>query len=187
MDTPTPDETEGTANSIIIENQPAPNWARFLAALADMFTAFLLTAVFISLILVNLSDEIREFFNWLTMMVQQPDLDPVKLVELISSDPEKKLPWGIIQFSIFGIFFLYFFISELWFRGSSLGKLMFRLTVVARHTHEQPSLGSSFLRCWLKTLFLLIAPILYLTLLPVFFTKERRCLHDMLSKTQVIG
>ena len=87
----------------------------------------------------------------------------------------------------FLMFWAYFFLSEYFMNGSSLGKCVFRLRTIDITTLETPSTLLCFLRAGTKTLSLLVLfPFLLVNYLIFFFTKNNRAVHDLLNSTIVI-
>lgn len=87
------------------------------------------------------------------------------------------------------LFFLwmYFAISEMITKGSSLGKKVFSMRVVNANTLEPPTFFDSILRSGLKTLSLLSwIPIFIVNCFLIFVTKKRQSGHDLLTRTVVI-
>lgn len=85
------------------------------------------------------------------------------------------------------IFWAYFTMSEILLKGSSLGKLIFKIRVVNAVTLEPPSIFDSILRSGLKTFSLLAwFPIFTLNFFLMFFTKKAQAGHDFLTRTIVI-
>lgn len=89
----------------------------------------------------------------------------------------QKVFFSICCFSlIYEIFFVYFY-------GSSLGKMLFKLRVVSLKTLDTPIFKDALRRSWLKTFEESIGWILFIF---VFDNKFFRSLHDRFSKTIVI-
>ena len=87
---------------------------------------------------------------------------------------------------LFSVFFFYFFINERAFGGGSLGKMIFRIIAVRKNSDKSLPIRVSVLRSWLKTVFLLVAPLLWVTFFWAIFNKEKRTVHDLLTGTWVI-
>lgn len=94
------------------------------------------------------------------------------------------------------LFWAYFTMSEILLKGSSLGKLIFRIRVVNASTLAPPSMFDSILRSGLKTFSLLVwvpipilnlvFPIFTLNYFLFFFTSKAQAGHDLLTRTIVI-
>lgn len=107
--------------------------------------------------------------------------------------PFEELPrevWNMLllaQNCVVLLFWLYFAVSDTFFRGQTLGKKTFRLSVVHMQSLGPPDLPSAFLRSILKTICLFtLFPIALVNFFLVFFLKFRRAGHDVISKTIVI-
>ncbi|PWU05503.1 MAG: hypothetical protein C5B43_03275 [Verrucomicrobia bacterium] len=91
------------------------------------------------------------------------------------------------QTIIIFLFWAYFSLSEILLKGSSLGKLVFKIRVVNANTLRTPSFFESILRSGLKTFSLLAwFPVFTLNFFIMFFTKHAQAGHDLLTRTIVI-
>ncbi|MEO0795787.1 MAG: RDD family protein [Verrucomicrobiota bacterium] len=82
---------------------------------------------------------------------------------------------------------LYFFVSELILKGSSLGKSVFGMRVMSLRTGMPPSAFEISLRGTVKA-FCFLQPILILVNTAILlFNKDRRSGHDLVSRTIVVS
>jgi uncharacterized RDD family membrane protein YckC len=110
-------------------------------------------------------------------LAQLPDDQRVALLKLI----------GAFQWVIMSVIFLYFFFSEISAGGSSLGKRIFRLRIVSIQTLGPLSVSLACLRTFISTLCLtLFFPFLFINFFVGLFRRDRRCLHDLMTKSWVI-
>lgn len=84
------------------------------------------------------------------------------------------------------IFWFYFALSEIVFKGRTLGKQACRLRSVSTVTLGTPPLLAGILRGSLKTIVLFYPIGLIATLIARLFNKRRQLGHDLLSRTAVI-
>jgi len=82
-----------------------------------------------------------------------------------------QIGWG----GVIAGFFCYFWMKA----GQTIGMRAWRLQVININTGQHPSLPYSMIRC-------LCAPMGLLLFFSAYTRKDRRCLHDCLSKTQLI-
>jgi hypothetical protein len=92
-----------------------------------------------------------------------------------------------LGFYLFLSFWAYFALSEIITKGGSLGKKIFRLTVVKINGLEPPSILDSIFRSSLKAFAIFsFLPICALNFLLAFFTKYRQAGHDFIARTVVV-
>lgn len=110
-----------------------------------------------------------------------------------AAPPFEELPrevWNMLlvaQNCVVFLFWLYFAVSETFFKGQTLGKKTFRLSVVHMLSLGPPDLPTAFIRSILKTICLFtLFPIALISFFLVFFIKFKRAGHDLVSKTIVI-
>ena len=86
------------------------------------------------------------------------------------------------------VFFTYFFFFELFMRGTTLGKKMFRIQTISMETSSPPGFMQAFLRAAMKTIMLLGSiPFTWLSFILAFFTSQKRTGHDILTRTLVVS
>lgn len=91
----------------------------------------------------------------------------------------------------------YFILSEVFTRGASPGKRLFKLRVIRTdpgQTHTPLALGATVMRSVIKAVSLALAltmqPVMLLLLFNYFFaflTRDRRAVHDYLARTKVVS
>ncbi|MCC5789277.1 MAG: RDD family protein [Opitutales bacterium] len=170
--------------------EPAPLLPRFSAFCADMCVIIFLFITVLYVVLPRMypteSQALQEYqeevaqHNEEAQRANQRGEDPPPPPE----PNEDVLRYGnILHMSLLGIIFLYFFLGEKLSRGSSPGKMLFRLKVVLQAAPHRPLPGIvSALRALTKTAFFIVPPLLVLFAF-VFFQPQRRGLHDLLART----
>ncbi|MDR1457175.1 MAG: RDD family protein [Puniceicoccales bacterium] len=94
---------------------------------------------------------------------------------------------GSFQWVIMASIFLYFFLSETLTRGSSLGKLIFRMRIVNAQSAEPIGIFRLCTRTAVSTTCLtLFFPFLFINFLIGLLRRDRRCLHDLMAHSWVI-
>lgn len=190
---PTGDSAEGEP---VIEGEidPDPEDEPRDASRGFRFIAFFLDAILASAVALFLvfyvlwpnsypgaAEELREFMD----RAQNEELSPTELVEQMSDNLRTAIYVGQVVFA--GLIWIYFSLSLIFGKGTSLGKAVFRLRVIG----EDGSPPGGFKACFregLKTAcFLAPTPILFvLAYLPVYFTTHSRSFPDMIARTRVI-
>jgi uncharacterized RDD family membrane protein YckC len=177
-----------TGQTIRLRVNPSPPWVRLLAGSADAIVAGLLAFAIIRVVLIP-------YFYPETQIIIEEYVDNssnnfsenTALARTLMENESLKNMVVASQTILYSVFFLYFLLSEWLLKGSSLGKMIFRITVVRRIPGQALPFTTIFMRAWLKTVFLLlIAPILWVSFFWVFFQKEKRTLHDLITGTWVI-
>lgn len=133
---------------------------------------------------------LTQFDEWMQQLIamneagQKPELNnmPEPGEEMIAM-------FQFIQQFLMAGFWAYFFISEIFMKGASLGKKVFNLRIININTARPVGLLDSSLRAIIKSLFFFIAllfpPILLNYFMPLF-NSNRRAGHDYICKTLVI-
>jgi uncharacterized RDD family membrane protein YckC len=176
------------AQGIHIQISPAPIWVRFLAAAADCVVAGLLAFAFILIVL------IPYFYPETQVLIyeyaEQTGGSIVTDTELAKELMENESLRNMVvasQLTLYSVFFMYYLLSDSLMRGSSLGKKIFRISTVRILPGEPLTISTIFLRCWLKTVFLLLlAPLLWLAFFWALVRADRRAVHDLITGTWVI-
>lgn len=180
MDNPTEEILE-------IEKEPtvllANRFSRTIAFLLDI----ILVGTF-SLMLLTIFIIPKKFpgtMQELWVLSSQPKEKQKELAEKMSTQLKEMIQAS--QTIIIFIFWAYFALSEILLKGSSLGKLIFKIRVVNATTLQPPGLFDSILRSGLKTFSLLAwFPVFTINFFLMFFTKKAQAGHDLLSRTIVI-
>lgn len=93
---------------------------------------------------------------------------------------------GTTQWIMISVIFLYFFFSEHFSHGQSLGKRIFRLCVIPKGNKRQLTSFDYLLRSLISTLCLTtFFPVLLLDFVWAMFRKDRRTWHDLTTNTMV--
>lgn len=115
---------------------------------------------------------------------QQEETEKIKIDKM---SPQLKEMIQASQTIIIFLFWGYFTFSEILLKGSSLGKLIFKIRVVNALTLQPPSFFDSILRSGIKTFSLLAwFPVFTINFFIMFFTKNAQAGHDLLTRTLVI-
>ena len=182
-----PPELPSSARTLSIQIKPSPPWVRLLAGGADVVVSGLLAFAIIMVILIP-----KYYPETESIIVEYAEkssgnfLADKDLAKPLMENEELRNMLIASQTILFSVFFLYFLISEWKLKGSSLGKMIFRLRV-ARYQQDQPILFRTvFIRAWLKTIFLLLSPWLWITFMLIFLQKDKRMVHDLITGTWVI-
>lgn len=176
------------ATTIRFQVTPSPAWVRLLAGFADTVVAGLLAFAIIMVILIpNFYPETEAIIYQYSENSSGNFRDDTALAKTLMENEALRSMLIASQTILYTVFFLFFLLSEWIFKGSSLGKMIFRITAVRRTINEPLQISTIFMRAWLKTVFLLLfAPILWISFFWVFFQKEKRTLHDLITGTWVI-
>ena len=168
---------------------PAPLWKRILAGIVDSLVAGTIAfALVIKVVVPVFFPETLEVIYEYQEQAQGSILFDTSIAHKMA---ENDLLWNMLlvsQIVMHGVFFTYFLAIEWGLRGSSLGKAMFRIAVAQPFSTEAPNLSNLVIRTGLKTIFILFAaPVFWITFLYAFIQKDRRAIHDLFSRTWVIG
>jgi uncharacterized RDD family membrane protein YckC len=124
-------------------------------------------------------DEWQDFLQLIRSSALITSLFPDKMIHMfwVSQKISFLLTWA------------YFGISEWLWSGRTLGKAILAMRSISgpeSHFITTPRSWQHILRSWMKSI-ALSSPFLFFDLLPLCFPNaHRRCLHDLLSRTQVI-
>ena len=177
--------------SALPEVEPAPLLPRFSAFAADLCLVIFLAITLVQVVLPRLYPEEAQAFREHLQEVQeyqQATRDDEAATDSAPEPGDLVLDYfKVMQITALSTIFLFFFFSEWLSRGSSPGKLLFRLNVVLREAPDRapPPLVSA-LRSLVKTSCFLLFPLLIVLFASVFFQSHRRALHDLLARTIVI-
>ena len=189
----TPEDQKASSEPPKLPGPLAPLLPRFSAFCADMVVVIFLSVTFVSVFLPRFYPEESQAFAEYTEQLSEYRVQASEARESGEEPPPIPEPtpefekYRNIQFMVFlTILFLFFFLGEKLSRGSSPGKMLFRLRVVLKDAPEQPLPGIvSALRALVKTSLFIFAPLVVLFAL-VFFQSQRRGLHDLLARTVLI-
>lgn len=167
---------------------PSPPWIRLLAGFADAIVAGLLAfAIIIVILIPNYYPETQAIIYQYAENSSGNFQEDTALAKTLMENESLRSMLVASQTILYTVFFLFFLLSEWIFKGSSLGKMIFRITAVRRTIDQPLQFSTIFMRAWLKTVFLLLfAPILWISFFWVFFHKDKRTLHDLITGTWVI-
>ncbi|MCH8473862.1 MAG: RDD family protein [Opitutales bacterium] len=188
-----PEEPEDVANAPKAVLEPAPLLPRFSAFCADMcviiFLFITVLYVFLPRIYPAESQALQEYQEEVTQHHEEAQRAHERGEEPPPApEPSESVARyaNILHMSLLLTIFLYFFLSEKLSRGSSPGKMLFRLKVVLREAPQRPLPGIvSALRALVKTSFFILPPLLVLFAF-VFFQPQRRGLHDLFARTILV-
>ncbi|MDR1435592.1 MAG: RDD family protein [Puniceicoccales bacterium] len=91
------------------------------------------------------------------------------------------------QFVMIATLTAYFWLSEVFIDGGSIGKCMFRLRVADFSSGNRPDLLRLFMRSAMSSICLTVcSPLLLPNFLCALFRRDRRCFHDLLAGTAVV-
>ena len=172
---------------IRIVTNPAPVWVRFLAGAADAIVAGLFSLVIIIFILIPVFyPETQTILYEYTEQASESLSENTELARKLLENSAVRNMVFASQLINYSLFFFYYLLNEWFLRGSSFGKKIFGVSTVKRNPEESLLINTMFLRAWLKTLFLLFHPILWITFIWAVFQKEKRTVHDLITGTWVI-
>ena len=123
---------------------------------------------------------------------QAANTSNLKKVESDMRENEELLKFiSLLTGSSFLIMLLYFTVAEALLGGATLGKKIFNLRTAYRDSPRIPPLGQLFIRALIKTFTfccfgMSLMFIFFGNFLIAFFRKDRRTLHDLLTKTSVV-
>jgi uncharacterized RDD family membrane protein YckC len=114
-----------------------------------------------------------------------------EIVKLADENPKLSEFMLLMSTTSFILMILYFTLCEAFLGGSTLGKKVFNLRTAYRDSPRIPPLGQLFIRATIKTFAFLCFGhkylfILFGTFLIAFFRRDRRTLHDLLTRTSVV-
>lgn len=177
---------------------PPPWFRRIVAYGMD----FLLLVVLIQLLGIFLSKlygpevekEVQEYFLAASHVSPEEQFDSEKRANFFKERKVSNDTYALVRLIIVcavALPFLYFFLGECFFRGTSLGKATFGLKAVSMRESAPPTFLAALMRSILKGLATLA---LFPPLLPIglvyfvvpFFNRDRRALHDLLSRTLTV-
>lgn len=164
-------------------------WQRILGFLLDLLLITMITIFICSKFL--LPDQFPEELKMLTQYIEsvkQADAAGTSrpAVLEVSAGVENMMRY-IINITIV-MYWAYFTLNGMFLRGASLGKRVFKLTVVDSQTYMPASFFQNLSRSGLKSASLLYAfPIaFFINYLVTFFNANRMAGHDYLCRTRVV-
>jgi|TARA_Y100000385_G_C12875619_1_gene543524 uncharacterized RDD family membrane protein YckC len=170
-----------------ISRKPAPAWVRLLAGAADAIVAGLFSlAIIIFFLIPVFYPETQTILYEYTERATESLYENSELARQLLENSAVQSMVVASQVINFSLFFFYYLLNEWILRGSSFGKKIFGIKTVKRNPDEALSPNTMLLRAWIKTLFLLFHPILWITFIWAVFQKERRSVHDLITGTWVI-
>jgi len=186
MDQP-PELPSSAEIEIGISMKPAPAWVRLLAGAADAIVAGLFSlAIIIFFLIPVFYPETQTILYEYTEQATESLTGNTELARQLLENTAVRNMVFASQIINYSLFFFYYLLNEWILRGSSFGKKIFGIKTVRRNPEEALSPNTMFLRAWLKTLFLLFHPILWITFIWAVFQKDRRSVHDLITGTWVI-
>jgi uncharacterized RDD family membrane protein YckC len=172
---------------------PAPLNLRLGAAICDLLLIGLVVFFFFSRIYLpsNFPEAGEVFREWQEALMEEQEREvlPEESVARMENLPPELTEVIVAAFKVLFLgFWLYFSLSEYFFRGITLGKRMFSLRTLSRVGGGPALFFACLLRGGVKTALLLAyAPFLWLLFLTVFFNRFRLAPHDYVVKTQVVA
>ena len=172
-----------------------PAWSRRLVAFG---MDFLLVSVLLDLVILFLPKLYeKEVESEFTIFIQSlRGLDPSKQFDLaqinefvhsFNFSQQALALLVLVMVIIVALPIAYFFVGDFFFKGKSLGKATFGLQVVTLEKGLPPNFLTSLCRSTCKGLAsLILIPIGLLYFLFAFFNRDRRCLHDLLTRTVTV-
>ncbi len=178
------------------EPTPANLFFRGLALLLDtLLIGFAVAFILRSFILPNeFPDGMREFGVWLEKVAAEAERAQANGVmpERIHAPSSVAAMIDYSHWLAIVLFWLYFFASETFMRGASLGKRIFRIQVIQVNALRPPPFLDSALRSMFKAvsvLSFLFLPSLAISVINFsipFFNSRRLAGHDFLCRTRVV-
>lgn len=165
--------------------EPAPMLQRTLAFAMDL-SLLTVIAVFLLEVILLPSEFPHELQETRKLMHDLSFYDQIQAVDELSPSARNM---AVFSFNTYLFcFWVYFFLSELFMKGTSLGKKTFGLAIVSVKTGEKPGVFDSSFRALSKALGLMALPpfLLLFNYFAPFFNKSRRAGHDFICKTMVV-
>ena len=161
---------------------------RLQAFLFDWVFIGMLAAILVRLIVPHFfPSAIVESNNWLDDFAEWIAQDGLtKSIPMPQWSEDFAITMAFSQLLVFGIFWLYFTVSDTFFSGYTFGKSICRLRTVSTVTMKKPAFMSSVARGGLKALAMFSPLILLVTIAALKFNKRRQMAHDLLCRTAVV-
>ncbi|MDR2512903.1 MAG: RDD family protein [Puniceicoccales bacterium] len=202
---PTASPSEGAINGNPLHpHTHAPLHWRALAFLCDWVAASLLVLLAIRLLVYNgYNHEFQETKAWLStlwrdyllLLQVSPTEQAARTADILQQstaipEPTQRLMQVITTVQI-SIFWAYFFTTEFFTQGASLGKRIFNLRTCRMANFTPPGFFDSFIRATWKAFFFGSPYLVFLFIGIVdshvpLFNRGRRSLHDIFSRTAVL-
>ena len=168
------------------EYPPASMLTRTIAFFLDIFLVFLLSLAMVAAIYPEGMETFQAFSE------QAANTSNLKGIESeIKENEELRKFASLITSTSFLIMLLYFSVAEALLSGATLGKKIFNLRTAYRDSPRIPPLGQLFIRAFIKTFTFFCFGVNFLFIffgnfLIAYFRRDRRTLHDLLTKTSVV-
>jgi len=165
--------------------EPAPLKQRIFAFAMDV--SLLMVCAFFLLDTLLLPSEFPYELQEMRQLIQGLSLhEQMEIKDSLSPEVLKMTYFSLNVFTL--VFWAYFFFSELFMQGTSLGKKAFSLEILNTRTGTRPSVFEMSLRAITKALaFAFYFPLLFgINYLPALFNKSRRTGHDFICRTIVV-
>jgi len=176
-----------------------PVWKRTLAFAMDMILLIVLLQSLIQILPNAYPDHVKKEFNQLiidaSLLSQDEQSDLHRTTDFLENAQLSEQTYEMLMAMIFFACLLpttYFFISELFFRGQTLGKATLRLRIASVRSDLPLSPLRLFARAVLKGMsaLSLMSPFFIPGLINFvfcFFNRKKRCLHDLAGSSITIA
>jgi len=181
------------------ETEPVPTWKRILAFTMDMILLIVLLQFLVHFLPHAYSEHTKQEFNQLiidaSLLSQEEQSDFQRTSEFLENAQLSEETLEMLMAMIFFACLLpttYFFISELFFRGQTLGKATLRLRTASVRSDLPLTPLRLFARAVLKGIssLSLMSPFFIpglINFLFCFFNRKKRCLHDLAGSSVTIS
>jgi len=181
------------------ETEPVPTWKRILAFTMDMILLIVLLQFLVHFLPLAYSERTKQEFNQLiidaSLLSQEEQSDFQRTSEFLENAQLSEETLEMLMAMIFFACLLpttYFFISELFFRGQTLGKATLRLRTASVRSDLPLTPLRLFARAVLKGIssLSLMSPFFIpglINFLFCFFNRKKRCLHDLAGSSVTIS
>jgi len=179
--------------------ETAPTWKRALAFAMDMILLIVLLQSLVQVLPNAYSDQAKQEFNQLiieaSLLSREEQSNFQRTTEFLENSKLSEETYDMMMAMLFFACFLpstYFFISELFFRGQTMGKATLRL----RTASARPDLPLTPLRLFARAVLKgisalsLMSPFFIpglINFLFCFFNRKKRCLHDLAGSSITIS
>lgn len=181
------------------ELELVPIWKRILAFAMDMILLIVLLQSLIKILPNAFSDQSRREFNQLiidaSLLSREEQSDLKQTTEFLENAQLSEETYEMLMAMIFFACLLpttYFFVSELFFRGQTLGKATLRLRTESARSDLPLTPLRLFARAVLKGMsaLTLMTPFFIPGLINFvfcFFNRRKRCLHDLAGSSLTVS
>ncbi len=164
-------------------------WQRAIAFILDMFLAMAIIVFILTKFLIpeKFPDEYKELNNYINAVQHASEANTAQPPLLMPTEGFQNMLIYMLNITVL-LLWIYFVASGLLFKGSSLGKRIFRLTVVDAIAYQPVRFFQHLARAGIKatTLFYLFPIPFLLNYILVFFNKKNLAGHDYICRTQVV-